>query len=91
MERRTMHNSFSFLLGDGPPLTPILPRVESADTLNFRDAGRKAVRELWHQHVVLEGNSVETAEGFRLIGAALAQATTFDEVLLAFKASADNA
>jgi len=90
MERRTMHNSFSFLLGDGPALTPILPRVDSADTLNFRDAGRKAVRELWHEHVVLEGNPLDTAEGFRLIGAALRQATTFDEVLLAWRAG-DNA
>ena len=88
MERRTMHNSFSFLLGDGPPLTPILPQCDSVDTLNFRDAGRKAVRALWHQHVVLEGRT--QGEGFRLIGAALAQATTFDEVLLAWRAG-DNA
>lgn len=86
MERRTMHNDFSFLLGDGLPLAPILPRCDSADTLNFRDAGRLAVRELWHQHVVLEGNSVESAETFRLVGDALAQATTFDEVMLAWRA-----
>ena len=86
MERRTMHNDFSFLLGNGPALTPILPPCDSADTLNFRDAGRLAMRELWHQHVVLEGNSVKSAETFRLVAAALAQATTFDEVLLAWRA-----
>ena len=47
MERRTMHNSFSFLLGDGPPLAPILPKCDSVDTLNFKEDARRKVRTMW--------------------------------------------
>ena len=85
MERRTHHNSFSFLLGDGPPLTPILPKCDSADTLNFREDARRRIRSLWHEHVVLEGAPKSAVKGLRETGEALALATTFDEVLEAWQ------
>ena len=78
-----MHNSFSFLLGDGPPLTPILPQCDSVDTLNFKEDARRKVRSMWHNQVILGEHSGLSRDTLRSVSGKLAQATTFDDVLAA--------